>query len=65
MKNTDSKRGSLTSQDKCKEKCYHQSMKQYDEYENGDTGEIISADYEVCKDCKAIIMNDKIVGYFS
>lgn len=43
-------------------KCYHQRVMQYDEFEDED-GEIISCDFEVCKDCDAVILNDKIIGY--
>jgi hypothetical protein len=35
---------------------------QYDEFEDED-GEVISCDFEICKDCDAVILNDKIVGY--
>lgn len=45
------------------ERCYHQSVCQFDECENEETGEIIYADYEICKECKAIIFNDEVIGY--
>ena len=44
-------------------KCYHQSKIQYDEFEDESTGEVISEDFEVCKDCNAVIHNDKVIGY--
>lgn len=45
------------------ERCYHQSVTQYDECENEETGEIIYGDFEVCKECKAVLVNDEIMGY--
>lgn len=54
---------SLTFNSGSKEKCYHESRIQYCEFENEDTGEVVSMDFEVCKDCNAVILNDKIMGY--
>ncbi len=45
--------------------CYHESRIQYDEYENEETGEIVCMDFEMCKECKAVILNDKIIGYIT
>lgn len=44
-------------------KCYHQSVIQYDEFEDPETGEICDADFEICKEYNAVIFNDKIIGY--
>ena len=43
-------------------KCYHQRVIQYDEFEDED-GEIVSCDFEICKDCNAVLLNDVIIGY--
>ena len=50
----------MTSQEQC---CYHISRTQYDEFENEETGEIVYMDYEVCRDCNAVILNEKVMGY--
>ena len=44
-------------------KCYHQSVMQYDQFEDPESGEICYADFEICKDCNAVIFNDKVIGY--
>lgn len=44
-------------------KCYHQCVTQYDQFENEETGEVVDMDYEVCNQCNAVILNDKIMGY--
>lgn len=43
------------------EKCFHQSIIQYDEFEDESTGEIISGDFEVCRDCGAVLMSGEYV----
>ena len=53
----------MTKDQQRKEKCYHQSTKQYDEYENEETGKIDYADFEICRECGAVIYNGEIVGY--
>jgi len=53
----------VTKDQKRRPKCYHENRMQYDEFENEETGEIVCMDYEVCKDCDAVILNDKIMGY--
>ena len=48
---------------KRQQKCYHESRTQYDEFENEETGEIVYMDYEVCRECNAVILHDKVMGY--
>lgn len=43
--------------------CLHENRLQYNEFENEDTGEIVDMDFDVCKDCKAILVGNKIMGY--
>ena len=43
------------------EPCLHESTTQYDEFEDESTGEVISEDFEVCRDCGAILMNGEYV----
>ena len=44
-------------------KCYHQRIIQYDSFIDPSTDEEIFEDFEVCKDCNAVIHNDKVIGY--
>ena len=41
--------------------CLHESTDQYDEFQDESTGEVISEDFEVCKDCGSILMNGEFV----
>ncbi|KKN76266.1 hypothetical protein LCGC14_0372920 [marine sediment metagenome] len=42
-------------------KCYHQSTTMYDEFED-EKGEIIYADFEVCRECNMVIFNGEEMG---
>lgn len=44
--------------------CLHQSRDMYDEIES-ETGEIIYAYVEICKECNAVFFNDKLMGFSS
>ena len=50
----------MTLSTKC---CLHISRTQYDEFENEETGEVVFMDYEVCRDCNAVILNEKVMGH--
>ncbi len=44
------------------QKCYHQSIQYYNEFEDEETGEIIEEDFEVCRDCNMVIFNGEEIG---